>query len=187
MWYNASNNMQIIDWAGSQSNIGQKERSTDLWQPEAGHFQWHIRKLPAALYEVMLAIDKIGTGSGLQTSVSARAKAPNRLLIGHVKFTFVSSKVLNVSCIHCTLSNCVSVWKSGRSFMVVYQPAFVLLPMSITGPWYSEKKKACKYWKRLIRLKQKQEGCGSDYCWYRNFNYINSQHHCFCNCFDTRS
>lgn len=23
--------------------------------------------------------------------------------------------------------------------MVVYQSAFVLLPMSITGPWYSEK------------------------------------------------
>ena len=25
------------------------------------------------------------------------------------------------------------------SVMVVYQPAFVLLPVSITGPWYSEK------------------------------------------------
>jgi hypothetical protein len=25
------------------------------------------------------------------------------------------------------------------SVMVAYQPAFVLLPMNITGPWYSEK------------------------------------------------
>jgi hypothetical protein len=25
------------------------------------------------------------------------------------------------------------------SVMVVYQPAFILLPVSMTGPWYSEK------------------------------------------------
>ena len=44
-----------------------------------------------------------------------------------------------MSCIDCILSNCVSVLKTGMSVMVVYQPAFVLLPVSITGPWYSEK------------------------------------------------
>lgn len=32
--------------------------------------------------------------------------------------------------------------KSGISVMVVYQSTFVLLRMSITGPWYSEKKLA---------------------------------------------
>ena len=48
--------------------------------------------------------------------------------------------VFNVSCIDCTLSNCVSVLKSGMSVMVAYQPAFALLPVSMTGPWYSEKK-----------------------------------------------
>ena len=60
-------------------------------------------------------------------------------LIGHIKITFVSSTVFNVSCIDCTLSNCVSVLKPGMSVMVVYQPAFVLLPVNITGPWYSER------------------------------------------------
>ena len=80
----------------------------------------------------MLAIDKIGIGYGFQTSVSACVKAPN-LLIGNVKITFVSSTVFNVSCIDCTLSNCVSVLKTGMSVMVVYQPAFVLLPVNITG------------------------------------------------------
>ena len=66
-------------------------------------------------------------------------KAPNVLLTGHVKITFVSSTVFKVSCIDCTLSNCVSVLKPGMSVMVVYQSALVLLPVSITGPWYSEK------------------------------------------------
>jgi hypothetical protein len=31
MWFNVSNNMQIIDWTGIQSNIEQKEMSVDLW------------------------------------------------------------------------------------------------------------------------------------------------------------
>jgi hypothetical protein len=33
---------------------------------------------------------------------------------------------------------------------VVYQSGFVLSPVNITGPWYSEKKKkqAYKYWKK---------------------------------------
>jgi len=47
--------------------------------------------------------------------------------------------VFNVSCVHCTLSNCASRLESGVSVMVLCQLAFVLLPMSITGPWYSEK------------------------------------------------
>jgi hypothetical protein len=34
-------------------------------------------------------------------------KAPNRLLIGHVKSIFVSSTVFNVSCTDCTLSSCI--------------------------------------------------------------------------------
>lgn len=73
--------------------------SIGLWQSEAGHFQWHIWKLAAALYEVTLAIDKIGTASGFQTSVTACVKAPNLLLIGHVKITFFSSAIFNISCI----------------------------------------------------------------------------------------
>ena len=47
--------------------------------------------------------------------------------------------VFNVSCIDCTLSNCVSVLKSGMPVMVVCQSAFVLWPVSIVRPWYSEK------------------------------------------------
>ena len=124
-------------WTGIEINPI-LEMTVFIWKAGSGHFQRHIWKWAAVLYDVMLAIDKIGTGYGFQTSVSACVKAPNLLLIGHVKITFVSSTVFNVSCIDCTLSNCVSVLKTGMSVMVVYQPAFVLLPVSITGPWYSE-------------------------------------------------
>jgi hypothetical protein len=33
----------------------------------------------------MIAVDKIGTGSGFQTSVSACVKAANLLLMGYIK------------------------------------------------------------------------------------------------------
>ena len=82
----------------------------------------------------------MGQGLDFKKNLSTCFKTPNLLLIGHVKITFVSSMVDKVSCIDCTVSSCVSVLKSGMSVMVVYQSTFVLLlPVSITGPWYSER------------------------------------------------
>jgi hypothetical protein len=49
------------------------------------------------------------------------------------------SMVFNVSCIDCSLSNCVSKLKSSMSVMVVKQLAFVLLLLSIVIPWYYDK------------------------------------------------
>ena len=104
------------------------------------------------MYEATFPVDKIGTGCEFQTSVSACVKALDLLLTGHVKITFVSSTVFNVSCIDCILSNCVNVLKFDMPIMVVYQPAFVLLPVCITGLWYSEKIKTSKYWKKRVGL-----------------------------------
>ena len=77
--------MQIIDWAGNQSDIGQKEMFIGFWQLETGHFQRHIWKLTVSLYKVILVTDKIETGSGFKKSVIAR----NIFLIGHDKITSV--------------------------------------------------------------------------------------------------
>ena len=56
-----------------------------FWQLETGHFQRHIWKLTVSLYKVILVTDKIETGSGFQTSVSACVKAANLLLMGYIK------------------------------------------------------------------------------------------------------
>ena len=55
--------------------------------------------------------------------------------------------------------------------MLCYQPASVLLPVSITGPWYSEKKiKLANTRRSELGFKQKQEDSELDYCCYRNLN-----------------
>jgi hypothetical protein len=82
----------------------------------------------------MLATDKSETYSGFQASVSPCVKSPNLLLIDHVKITFVSPSVFNVSCIDCILSNCVNALKYGMPVIVACQSAFIILSMSITGP-----------------------------------------------------
>jgi hypothetical protein len=93
--------------------------------------------LTTAVYEVTFAVDKLDR---IWTSEQVLVHALSLLIFYcHVKITFVSSTIVNVNCIDCTLSNCVSVLKTGMPVMVVYQPAFVLLPVSITGHWYSEK------------------------------------------------
>ena len=61
-------------------------------------------------------------------------KVPDVLLIGHVKITFVSSTIFNVSCIDCTLSNYVNVLKSDMSTTVVNQLALLLLLLLLTSP-----------------------------------------------------
>ena len=49
--------------------------------------------------------------------------------------------------------------------MMVYQPIFVLLPVSFIGPWYSEKKKRLAGTGRSESgFKQEQEGSRPDCC-----------------------
>ena len=50
----------IMDWSRNQSNIGKKEMTVFIWKAGSGHFQRHIWKLVAVLYEVTFAVDKIG-------------------------------------------------------------------------------------------------------------------------------
>ena len=83
----------------------------------------------------MFAVDKIERGYIFLTILSANVKAPNIFLIGHFKTTFVSSTVFNESCINCIFSNSISALKPGMTVMVFYQPAFVLLPVSIRELW----------------------------------------------------
>lgn len=46
-------------------------------------------------------MDKINTGSGFRTNVSVCVKTPNLSLTGHVKITFISPTVFNVSYSDC--------------------------------------------------------------------------------------
>ena len=62
----------------------------------SGHFQRYIFKFTTDLHYVMFAVEKIGTGSRFLTILSACIKAPNVLLIFHVKITFVSSTVFKL-------------------------------------------------------------------------------------------
>ena len=138
-----------------------------IWKIGSGHFQRHL-KIDHCLYKITSAVNKIGAGSKFQTSVSAYIKATNLLLIGHVKITFVSSTVFNVSCIDCTLSNYVSVLKLGMSVMVIYQPALFYCLWILKDFGFQELEEVSR------ALSRRSKSSGLDYCWYNSFNYFNS-------------
>ena len=63
--------------------------------------------------------------------------------------------------------------------MMVYM--YILLPVSMAGHYYYEI--LANSGRSESEFKQKQEDSGLNYCQYSSFDYINSQHYCFCNCF----
>ena len=128
-----------MDWSGNQSNIGQKEMTVGIWRANSGKFQRHIWKLAAALYDVVFAMDKNGTCSGVIVNITSCITPPNLLLIGNVTFVIGSDNEFSVSCFNCLLSNCVSALDDGQSVMVVHQPALNIIPINLSEPWYSEK------------------------------------------------
>ena len=75
------------------------------------------------MYEVTFAVDKIGQDLDFKQVLVHVLRLLIFYLIGHIKITFVSSTVFNVSCIDHTFSNCVNGLKPGMSVMMVYQPA----------------------------------------------------------------
>ena len=115
-----------------------------IWRTGSGHFQRHIWKLAAALYDVVFAMDKNGTCSGVIVNITSCITPPNLLLIGNVTFV-IGSDEIKVSYFYCLLSNCVSALYDGQSVLVVHQPVFIPIPVNLSEPCYS--KKAYKYLK----------------------------------------
>ena len=95
--------------------------TTGTWRAGPGYFQRHIWKLAAASYDVMFAVDKNGTGSGVKVNVTSCITSPNILLIGDFTFVIGADNEFSVSCFNCLLSNCNFALDDGQSVMVVHK------------------------------------------------------------------
>lgn len=62
---------------------------------------------------------------------------PWGLLMGQVKINKTEDG-WNVSCNNCTISNCVIGINNNTQLLTVRQPAFVMIPVTISGPWYDD-------------------------------------------------
>jgi hypothetical protein len=103
------------------------------------HFQRHIWKLVAVLYDVTFPVDKNVIGSSVKVNMTSYSNLPNILLIGNVTFVIGSDNELDVSCFNCLLSNFVSMLDDGLCVMVLHQPAFIITTVNVSTTWYSEK------------------------------------------------
>lgn len=55
--------------------------------------------------------------------------------------------MFNISCKNCHLTNCITNIPLGKQVVVLHQPAFVMLPVNISEPWYSDK--GLQVWEEL--------------------------------------
>lgn len=76
-----------------------------------------------------------GSGSSWNVSVTANVPDPYALLIGNITIDLGNeAQIYNISCINCSLSNCIN--SSVSTVVILQQPAFVFLPVNISGNWY---------------------------------------------------
>lgn len=122
---------------------------TGLWWADS-YPQHHLWKLAGALDSMeLLAITPSNNKITIrQQNVTACVKPPYVLLIGNVSIDVTKHSQFNVSCIGCELSSCVTWLPRGQRVMVLHQPSFMMLPVNLTGKWYSD-----KGYRVLVKLK----------------------------------
>lgn len=110
-----------------------------LWWADS-YPQHHIWKIAGALDAVELAAKTPSSKVTVrQENVTACVKHPHVLLIGNVTIHVIDNSQFNVSCINCKLSCCVTWLPKKQRVMVLHQSSFVMLPVNISGEWYSDK------------------------------------------------
>ncbi|TEA31396.1 hypothetical protein DBR06_SOUSAS23410003, partial [Sousa chinensis] len=72
----------------------------------------------------------------LTTFVMACVPSPYAILTGSV-YVFQKEGFYDIRCDNCNLTNCITMGESNQGFILVHQPPFVMLPVNVTGPWYS--------------------------------------------------
>ena len=129
-----------MDWSGGPGMKVGKSLSAGLGWTDDGHPQNYIWKLAVAM-------EGVTKGSHGQNNLQTIDKAedvmtcvapPYALLVGNINIT-LNGNHFNVSCINCNLSNCMSNVPDRTIVMILHQPAFVMLSVNVTGPWYADK------------------------------------------------
>lgn len=107
-------------------------------------------KLAAASHEVVATVtyprNNNSTTTTWTVNVTACVPDPYALLIGKVNISHRNS-TFNVTCTNCQLTNCIANIPWGEQVVVLHQPAFVMLPVDLSEPWYDDH--SVQVWREL--------------------------------------
>nr|UVF62131.1 MAG: envelope protein [Bat faecal associated retrovirus 1] len=141
----ARTNHYVYDW-GVANPLGtteiQRMTSPGGWvarilSTETGGTQPYLWRLMAATAPIRY---KHGN-STLDFSITACVPPPYLLVVGLVHVNPVSQREdegdgYEIVCSKCNLTNCLSPADGIWDVILVHQPAFVMIPVNISGPWY---------------------------------------------------
>nr|XP_059855440.1 uncharacterized protein LOC132416166 [Delphinus delphis]XP_059855441.1 uncharacterized protein LOC132416166 [Delphinus delphis]XP_059855442.1 uncharacterized protein LOC132416166 [Delphinus delphis] len=133
----------VLDWSFPQpfaELLINKIESPGRWvegvlSTNLGNVQNNIWKLMAAVGPVVLSHQQHPVRN-LTAFVMACVPSPYAILTGSV-YVFQKEGFYDIHCDNCNLTNCITMGEPNRGFLLVHQPPFVMLPVNVTGPWYS--------------------------------------------------
>ncbi|XP_054577310.1 endogenous retrovirus group K member 19 Env polyprotein-like [Eptesicus fuscus] len=151
-------NFSIYDWSQpNRTDSLELGMYKGIWGLSNRKFQYGLWKLGASMDTPLVQkdnkdISRLGPESLLYTNlpeerpVIACVPEPYALLVGRINITFSGNRY-QLQCVQCNLTNCVKNLEKGKQVAVVHQPSFVMVPVNLTGPWYSDK--ALQVWHEI--------------------------------------
>ncbi|XP_054570314.1 endogenous retrovirus group K member 13-1 Env polyprotein-like [Eptesicus fuscus] len=137
-------NSSIINWSVFNKTSWTQGLYEGLWSVAGGPIQLLLWKLAAALNTVTAVVtypssdkNKNWTASSWTVNVTACVPEPYALLVGKVNISH-QSQTFNVTCVNCLLTNCIANVPWGEQVVVLHQPAFVIVPVNLSEPWYND-------------------------------------------------
>lgn len=139
-------NDYICDWAKYSAACQPTEQTAGLWTSNNRTWQTDLWKLTASLGYITISKANVskapsgvisGSGSSWNVSVRACVPEPYALLVGSIIIsTDNNTGVITTNCTACILTNCIN--QTSQDVVILIQPAFVFLPVNLTGPWYDD-------------------------------------------------
>ncbi|XP_054569932.1 endogenous retrovirus group K member 7 Env polyprotein-like isoform X1 [Eptesicus fuscus] len=137
-------NSSIINWSVFNKTSWTQGLYEGLWSVAGGPIQLLLWKLATALSTVTAVVtypssdkNKNWTASSWTVNVTACVPEPYALLVGKVNISH-QSQTFNVTCVNCLLTNCIANVPWGEQVVVLHQPAFVMVPVNLSEPWYND-------------------------------------------------
>lgn len=137
-------NDTIIDWSWRKVTTNYSLNPSDwkgfavsYWSMGNGPFQTQLWRLVAAMggsfgtNETGNARWFLGNSTAHYRQLQACVPSPYALLVGNFNIT-KKNGIWSISCPQCTLNNCLSSINAQEQLMVMYQPAFVMIPVNVS-------------------------------------------------------
>ena len=103
-----------------------------------GQAQKELWRLGAVLHLINFTTPSTsGLDLAFQCGLYACVQQPYAMITGNINITYEDEKY-TVTCENCNWTNCVRKHNSEEDILLIHQPPFLMIQVTVTGPWYAD-------------------------------------------------